>query len=36
MNVKGPFTATVEIAGPFKVEARPYNIKATKADEKTK
>jgi len=22
--VKGPFTETVEFAGPFKVEAKPY------------
>ena len=23
-NFKGPFIATVEIAGPFKVKAKPY------------
>jgi hypothetical protein len=26
MNVKGPFTATVVIEGPFKVESEPCKI----------
>ena len=30
-NVEGPFTTSVEVAGPFRIEGKPFTIAATQA-----